>query len=91
MHAGGNVSWDAYATVARPGQLCPSITSSPVSLPWQPQESQRLYKDTTVLEDGKSLADLKVENDDVLGLTYKQEGRRLKVWQAVLHGHKFVL
>ncbi len=40
----------------------------------QPQENQRIYKDGTVLEDAKSLAELKIENDDVLALTYKQEG-----------------
>ncbi|KAK9824295.1 hypothetical protein WJX72_009223 [[Myrmecia] bisecta] len=39
----------------------------------QPPESQRLYKGATLLEDAKKLADLKVENDDIIALTYLQE------------------
>mmetsp|Transcript_30945 Transcript_30945/g.63853 ORF Transcript_30945/g.63853 Transcript_30945/m.63853 type:complete len:95 (+) Transcript_30945:64-348(+) len=39
----------------------------------QPPEKQQLLKDTTVLEDAKKLADLKVENDDVLAVTFMQD------------------
>mmetsp|Transcript_19766 Transcript_19766/g.58651 ORF Transcript_19766/g.58651 Transcript_19766/m.58651 type:complete len:95 (+) Transcript_19766:91-375(+) len=39
----------------------------------QPPERQQLLKETTVLEDAKKLADLKVENDDVLAVTFMQE------------------
>mmetsp|Transcript_3097 Transcript_3097/g.6966 ORF Transcript_3097/g.6966 Transcript_3097/m.6966 type:complete len:111 (+) Transcript_3097:304-636(+) len=34
-------------------------------------EDQRLLKDDTPLEDAKSLAEYRIENDDVLALTYK--------------------
>mmetsp|Transcript_9000 Transcript_9000/g.16763 ORF Transcript_9000/g.16763 Transcript_9000/m.16763 type:complete len:107 (+) Transcript_9000:462-782(+) len=34
-------------------------------------EEQRLLKDDTPLEDAKSLAEYRIENDDVLALTYK--------------------
>eukprot|EP00891_Asterochloris_glomerata_P003937 jgi/Astpho2/3937/e_gw1.00063.222.1_t len=40
----------------------------------QPLESQRLYKDGTLLEDARKLADLKIENDDVLALTFNVGG-----------------
>ncbi len=40
----------------------------------QPPEKQQLYKGTTVLEDAKKLVDLRVENDDILALTFQQEG-----------------
>ena len=36
---------------------------------------QRLYLGKSMLEDAKQLADLKVENDDVLGLAFQQPGR----------------
>lgn len=36
-------------------------------------ENQLLYKNQTPLEDAKKLADLKVENDDVIALCYMQE------------------
>lgn len=38
----------------------------------QGPETQRLYLGRTMLEDARQLADLKVENDDVLALTYQQ-------------------
>lgn len=41
----------------------------------QPPEKQQLLKGSLVLEDAKKLADLKVENDDVIALTFMQEGR----------------
>lgn len=37
----------------------------------QMPEEQRLLKDDTPLEDAKSLAEYRIENDDVLALTYK--------------------
>ncbi|KAL3147745.1 hypothetical protein ABBQ32_002485 [Trebouxia sp. C0010 RCD-2024] len=37
----------------------------------QGPETQRLYLGKTMLEDAKQLAELKVENDDVLALTYQ--------------------
>jgi hypothetical protein len=39
----------------------------------QPVESQRLYKDGALLADARKLAELKVENDDVIGLAYLGE------------------
>lgn len=44
------------------------------ALSLQPLESQRLYKDGTLLEDARKLADLKIENDDVLALTFNVGG-----------------
>lgn len=38
----------------------------------QGPDTQRLYLGKTMLEDARQLADLKVENDDVLALTYQQ-------------------
>ncbi len=55
----------------------------------QQPESQQLLKENFVLEDAKKLNDLKVENDDVLALTFMQPGepawrllRRLLEWDA---------
>lgn len=42
--------------------------------PLQGPETQRLYLGRIMLEDARQLADLKVENDDVLALTYQQPG-----------------
>lgn len=39
----------------------------------QAPANQRLFKNETRLEDGKTLAELGVVNDDVLGLALKQE------------------
>lgn len=38
----------------------------------QAPETQRLYLGRTMLEDARQLAELKVENDDVIALTYHQ-------------------
>ncbi|DBB07414.1 hypothetical protein WJX82_009855 [Trebouxia sp. C0006] len=38
----------------------------------QGPETQRLYLGRTMLEDARQLAELKVENDDVIALTYQQ-------------------
>ncbi|KAL0040636.1 hypothetical protein WJX79_000241 [Trebouxia sp. C0005] len=38
----------------------------------QGPETQRLYLGRTMLEDARQLAELKVENDDVVALTYQQ-------------------
>ena len=40
----------------------------------QGPETQRLYLGRTMLEDARQLAELKVENDDVIALTYQQAG-----------------
>lgn len=40
----------------------------------QAPEAQRLYLGKSMLEDAKQLAELKVENDDVLALAYQQAG-----------------
>lgn len=40
----------------------------------QPPEKQQLHKNSTLLEDAKKLAELKVENDDVLAVTLMQDG-----------------
>lgn len=40
----------------------------------QEPEKQRLLSGSTVLEDGKTLADAGVENDAVLALVYQQSG-----------------
>ena len=40
----------------------------------QPSEDQRLYKEGALLEDARSLAELKVENDDELAVAYRGEG-----------------
>ena len=41
---------------------------------FQAPESQRLHLGKNLLEDARQLAELKVENDDVLALTYQQAG-----------------
>lgn len=38
----------------------------------QGPETQRLYLGRSMLEDARQLAELKVENDDVIALTYQQ-------------------
>mmetsp|Transcript_9929 Transcript_9929/g.24838 ORF Transcript_9929/g.24838 Transcript_9929/m.24838 type:complete len:94 (+) Transcript_9929:109-390(+) len=38
----------------------------------QPPESQQLFKNNALLEDAKRLADLKIENDDIIALTLLQ-------------------
>ena len=48
----------------------------------QPPENQQLYKNTMVLEDAKKLVELKVENDDVIALTFLQEGVWCDVWMV---------
>lgn len=40
----------------------------------QPPENQQLYKAGTLLEDGRSLVELKIETDDTLTLALKQPG-----------------
>lgn len=40
----------------------------------QPPDQLQLWKEEAVLDDAKKLADLKVENDDVLALCYATEG-----------------
>lgn len=40
----------------------------------QQPDAQQLHKDGTLLADDKSLADLKIESDDVLVLTLKKPG-----------------
>jgi hypothetical protein len=37
-------------------------------------ELQRLYRDSDMLEDSKTLADLKLDADSVLAMAYRQEG-----------------
>lgn len=39
----------------------------------QPADQQRLHKDGASLDDSKRLTDLKIENDDVVALTYLLE------------------
>jgi hypothetical protein len=40
----------------------------------QPPDQLQLWKDQVVLEDAKKLADLKVENDDVVVMCYQNAG-----------------
>ena len=40
----------------------------------QAPENQQLFKNQVLLEDAKKLADLKVENDDVIALCFMKEG-----------------
>ena len=40
----------------------------------QSPEQQQLSKDGVVLEDAKKLADLKIENEDILAVVFAQEG-----------------
>lgn len=46
----------------------------------QPPEKQQLLKGSQVLEDAKKLADLKVENDGIIALTFQQDNGE---WEAV--------
>ena len=45
----------------------------------EPPANQRLFKDSAALEDGRSLAELRVETDDVLVLGLKQSSGE---WEA---------
>ena len=45
----------------------------------QPPEKQQLFKQNTLLEDAKKLADLKVENDDILAVTFMQDGEAQRI------------
>ena len=40
----------------------------------QPAADQQLYKEDVLLEEGKSLAELRVENDDELQVAFRLEG-----------------
>ena len=51
-----------------------SIKTKVQDLLQEPPARQRLYKDGAQLDDGRSLADLKVETDDVLALALRHEG-----------------
>lgn len=42
----------------------------------QPAEAQQLYKEGAALEEGRSLAELGVENDDELAVAYRGAGER---------------
>lgn len=42
----------------------------------QPADQLQLWKEEVVLEDAKKLAELKVENDDVVALCYQTAGGR---------------
>ena len=55
----------------------------------QAPETQRLYLGKTMLEDAKQLAELKVENDDVLALTYQLTGTQ--VLMLLAYGFKMCL
>lgn len=53
--------------------IFPSQLARPVVVQQGP-DTQRLYLGRTMLEDARQLAELKVENDDVIALTYQQGG-----------------
>jgi hypothetical protein len=57
-------------------RICLQLTS-------QPPDKQALFKGTLVLEDAKKLSDMRVENDDVLALTFLQDGERELVTSEV--------
>lgn len=63
--------------------------SSPSSL--KLPEEQRLLKDDTPLEDAKSLAEYRIENDDVLALTYKLPGKCRRNCSRLPEERSFVL
>jgi len=54
-------------------------------------EEQRLLKDDTPLEDAKSLAEYRIENDDVLALTYKLPGKCRRNCSRLPEERSFVL
>lgn len=55
------------------------MTLSSTHLSAQPAEEQRLYRGEAVLEDGQSLAELGVQNDEELGLAYRlPDGERIR-------------
>lgn len=51
--------------------ICPPISTLNPPHSLQPAEEQQLYRGEAVLEDGQSLAELGVQNDDELGLAYR--------------------
>lgn len=53
---------------------CPSRPALLLSPP-QPAADQQLYKEGVLLEDDKTLAELRVENDDELAVAYRSEGK----------------
>jgi len=52
-----------------------SVKTKLQNLLQQAPERQQLYKDDTLLEDDRSLAELKIETDDVLTLVLLQQGK----------------
>lgn len=64
--------------------LYPYATSAALLL--QPPDQLQLWKAEVVLEDAKKLADLKVENDDVVVMCYANAGERV-LTQAMQSGN----
>ena len=60
-----------------PTDTVASIKAKIHDLLQQPPDNQQLYKDGTLLEDGRSLVELKIETDDVITLALKQPGKFL--------------
>ena len=66
VRSAAGVNSSAAAWGARPQPACP---------PSQPAQDQRLYdKDGAELEDNRSLAEMRVENDDEISVTYRLDG-----------------
>jgi transcription elongation factor B subunit 2 len=59
-----------------PTDTISSVKAKLQDLLQQAPERQQLYKDSTLLEDDRSLAELKIETDDALTLVLQQEGKR---------------
>ena len=50
----------------------------------QPPEKQQLFKSTQLLEDAKKLAEVKVENDDILAMVFQRDGELVQRQAVVL-------
>jgi len=62
-----------FDSVTLPPMLrCTDVCSGAACL--QPPDQQQLRKDGAALEDARKLAELRIENDDVLALCFKLEG-----------------
>ena len=62
-----------------------SVKAKLEALLQQPPKDQQLYKDGVLLEDSRSLAELRIETDDVLALALRQKGMYLSILLLLLY------
>ena len=63
-----------------PSETILEIKQKVQQLTEQPADEQRLFQDGVNLDDAKNLAELKVENDAILALTFRMDGTSFIGW-----------